>query len=106
VGVGIILTDIVPVTGHRFVGSYFFQPDIIIMMQAGFIVIDENRRGYMHGVAQNQALFDAALPQTFFNFRGYVDKGAPGGDLKPQFFAVAFHFFAPFLVLWDTDDHG
>jgi hypothetical protein len=102
-GVGIILPDIVPVAGNRIMGSDLFQSHIVIVMQSGFIVIDKNRSGYMHRVAQYQAFLDSACPQTFLDFRRYVDKRSPGGHFKPQFFTVAFHFFHHFLILWDTD---
>jgi mannose/fructose/N-acetylgalactosamine-specific phosphotransferase system component IIC len=34
-------TDIVPVLGYRLMRGQLFQPDVIIMMQAGFIVVYE-----------------------------------------------------------------
>jgi hypothetical protein len=49
--IGVVLADIVAVLRYRFMGSELFQPDVIIVMQPGFIIIIyEYRRGYMHRV--------------------------------------------------------
>ena len=40
-GVGIILTHIMAILGNRFMGRQFFQPDVIVMVQSGFIVVDK-----------------------------------------------------------------
>ncbi len=45
----------------------------------------------MHGIDQDKAFFDAALSQTFVDFRGNIDQGPSGGDLEEQFFTIAFH---------------
>ncbi|VTR70089.1 hypothetical protein DESC_780278 [Desulfosarcina cetonica] len=89
--IGIVFADIVPILRHRFVGGQFFQPDIIVVVQAGFIVIDEHRGGDVHRVDQHQALFDAAFVDALLNVGCDVDERPAGGDLEPEFFAVAFH---------------
>ena len=45
----------------------------------------------MHGINQNETIFNAAFANGDFHFRGYVDKSAPGGDVEPEFFAIGFH---------------
>jgi hypothetical protein len=45
----------------------------------------------MFGIDENQSLADPAFAQAFLHIRGYVDKGSAGGDVKPEFLAVAFH---------------
>ena len=91
-GVGIILADIVPVAGHRFVGGDFLQPDLIVVMQTGFVIVDKYRGRDVHGVDQHQALFNTAFVQALVYFGGDIDESPSGGHFKPQLFAVAFHF--------------
>jgi hypothetical protein len=74
------------------VGGELFQPDIIVMVQAGFIVVDENRGGDVHGVDECEAILDAALVDSSLHVAGDVDEGASGGHFEPEFFAVAFHW--------------
>jgi hypothetical protein len=45
----------------------------------------------MHGVDENQPLFDAAFAQGFLHLRGDVHKPASGGDVEPEFFAIGFY---------------
>jgi hypothetical protein len=59
-------------------------------MQAGFVVVDKDRRGDVHRIDQYQALLHAALPQALPDVGGDVDEGAAGGDVKPRFLAIAF----------------
>src|SRR2546427_5878263 len=40
---------VVKVLSGRLVRRQFFEPTVIILVQSGFIVIDENRRGDVHG---------------------------------------------------------
>jgi len=41
VGIGVVFTDIMAVLGYGFMPGQLFQPDVIIMMQTGFIVVYE-----------------------------------------------------------------
>jgi len=52
-------------------------------MQAAFIVIDENRGGDMHGIAQQQAFLDAGFTQTILNLRLNVNYFSALGDVEP-----------------------
>jgi len=100
VGVGVVLAGVVvAVLGNGGVGRQLFQPDIIVPMQTGFIVIDEDAGGDVHSVAQDQTLFDAAFPEALFHLRGDVDQGPAPGDLKPQFLAIALHSGFPVFIL-------
>jgi hypothetical protein len=42
VGVGVVFTHIVTILGNRFMGRQFFEPDVIVVVQPGFVVVDEN----------------------------------------------------------------
>ena len=43
--VGIVLIAVVAVLAGRGVGSQPLQPDFVVLMQAGLVVVDENRSG-------------------------------------------------------------
>jgi hypothetical protein len=40
VSVGIVFSHIVAILGHRFVGGKFLQPNLVIVVKPGFVVID------------------------------------------------------------------
>jgi hypothetical protein len=40
-GIGVILAHIMAVLGHRFMGRQFLEPDVIVVVQPGFIIVDE-----------------------------------------------------------------
>jgi hypothetical protein len=72
-------------------GCNFFQPDVVVVVKSRFIVIDKDGGCDVHRVDPYQAFGDTACMQTLLHLGGYVDEGTPGGDFKPEFFAVAFH---------------
>jgi len=48
VGVGVVLTGaVVVVLGRGGVGGELLQPDLVVVMQAALVVVDENRRSAM-----------------------------------------------------------
>ena len=49
-GIGVILADVVAIPGDRGVGGQVFQPDLVVVMQPGLIVIDEDAGGDVHGI--------------------------------------------------------
>lgn len=55
-GVRVVLTDVMTVLIDRFVGSQLFKPKLIIVMQTGFIIIDKDRCGNVHGIHKYQPL--------------------------------------------------
>src|SRR5215471_6376204 len=98
VRIGIVFAGIVvAILLDRFVGRYFFQPDTVIVMKAGFVVIDKYRRGNVHGIDEHKSFFYAALAKAILHLRGDVDEGYPCRRIKPDFFAIAFHGSAPSL---------
>ena len=74
-------------------GGQLFQPDLVVVVQPGLIVIDEDAGGDVHGVDQDQAFGDAAVSEALLHLGGDIDEGPAAGDLKPEFLAVAFHGF-------------
>jgi hypothetical protein len=74
-----------------FFGGEFFEPAFPIAEEAGFVVVDENAGGDVHGVDEDEAFFDAGLGDGGLDVCGDVDEAAAGGDVEPEFFAVGFH---------------
>jgi hypothetical protein len=66
-------------------------------MQATFIVVDKDRSGYMHGIAEQKTLSDAALSEAFLHLRGYIAKLPSGRDIKPEFFPIRFQLNLPLI---------
>src|SRR5262245_1479137 len=64
-------------------------------MEAGFVVVDEHRRGDVHGVDKYKSFFYTALAKAILQLRGDVDEGYPCRRVEPDFFAIAFHGLAP-----------
>ena len=92
VGVGVIFAGaIVPVGAGRRVRRQFFQPDVVIVMESALIVVDEDRRGDVHGVDQAKAFAHAALTDEFLDLRRDVDEPAPARNFKPEIFGERFH---------------
>ena len=56
-------------------------------MKARLIVVDEYRRGDVHGVDQAQAFAHAALINQFLNLRCDVDEPASIRNFKPKMFS-------------------
>lgn len=92
VSIGVILTGaIVMVVGGGCVWCELFQPDIIVMMQAAFVVVDEHRGGDVHGIDEAKAFLHAALFDEMFDRFGDVEKTAAIGNFKPKLFGKRFH---------------
>ncbi len=98
-GIPVILTrSVMSVPRDGIVGGDILQPFLIVLMQTGFIIVDEYRRRDVHRIYQDKTLGDAAFLETPLHLRRNVDKSFPGGNVEPQFFSVGFHdFHLPFL---------
>ena len=60
-GIGVVLPHVVLVLLDRCMRCQFFQPHIVVVVQAGFVVIDEHRSGDVHRIGQHQSFADAAF---------------------------------------------
>ena len=89
--VRVVLRAVVVVLRVRFFRCELFQPDLEIVMQPAFVVIDENARRNVHGVAEQEPLLDAALLKAFFDETGDVAKFTAFGNVEPKFFSECFH---------------
>ena len=91
VGVSIVFARaIVAIRGGRLVRREFFQPDLVIVMESGFIVINKHRGGDVHGVDETKAFGHAAPVNKFLDLRRDVDEPAPARHLKPKMFSKRF----------------
>ena len=55
VRVGVVLSgSVVVVMADRLMRSELLQPNLVVMVQAAFVVVDEHRRRAVHGVDQAQ----------------------------------------------------
>lgn len=43
------------------------MPDVIVVVQAGLVVVDENRGGDVHGVYEFQAILDPAFDDALLH---------------------------------------
>src|SRR4249920_1793095 len=68
-------------------------------MQAGLVVVDKNRSGYVHGIDERKSLFYSALAKAILHLRRDVDEGNPRRRIKPELFAIAFHGFSSLIRL-------
>jgi len=53
---------VMAVVSNRFVRCQLLEPVFVILMQAGFIVIDEYAAGNVHRIHEYKALLDLAFP--------------------------------------------
>ena len=91
-GVGIVFAGaVVMVLRGWLVRREFFQPDFVVVMEAGLVVVYENRCGDVHGVDQAQPLLHPALAHQPGDRPGDVHKSAPARHFKPQLFGKRFH---------------
>ena len=85
VGVGVVFAGaVVVVLGGGRVGSEFFEPHFVVVMEAGFVVVDEDAGGDVHGVAEAEAFVDAAAQDEFLDGVGDVDEAAAAFDFEPR----------------------
>jgi hypothetical protein len=96
VGVGIVFASaIVAISGSRLMRREFFQPDLIIVMESRFIVINKHRGGDVHGVDETKAFGHAAPVNQFLDLRRDVDETAPIRHLEPKMFSQRFQSSSP-----------
>ena len=70
----------------------FFEPDLIIMMEAGFVVVDKDRCGYVHRIAEDKSIFNPTFFHEPFHGAGNIHKSNTIWDFKGQILGQRFHF--------------
>ena len=81
-GVTVVLTcPVVTVAADGLMRSQLFKPALVILVEAGLIIINKDGGCNVHCIDQDQSLTDTALPQTRFDFRCDINKGPSPGDV-------------------------
>jgi hypothetical protein len=97
VGVSVVFAgSVVSIGAGRGVRRQFFQPQLIVVMKARFIVVDEYRRRDVHGVHQTKTFHHAALMNEFLDLRRDVGESPSIRYFKPKMFGKRFHSFVLF----------
>ena len=90
--VGIVLARVVvAVLLDGCVRDEALEEVVVILQEAGFIVVDVHTRADVHRIHETQAFFDSALLQSRFDLRRDVDVGTPGLRLECEFFPIRLH---------------
>ena len=91
-GVGVVFAGvIVVILGIRLFGGEFFEPAFPVFEETGLIVVDENGGGDVHGVDEDEAIFDAGGLDGFLDVAGDVDEAAAVGEVEPEFLTMGLH---------------
>lgn len=72
-------------------GDEFFQPAIIVLVQAAFVVVNEDTGRDMHCVYKYQALLNSTFRDAVFDVAMNVDDHPTFGYVHPEFFGVRLH---------------
>ena len=91
-GIGVILGPVVPVLGMGFFRGEFFQPFFKILVQAGFVIVDKDGGGDVHGVDEAESFPDAGFHQGGLDLGCDVEKSPAGGGAESEFLAERLHF--------------
>src|SRR6516165_12444489 len=89
--IGVIFCLVMFVLRMRFLRREFLQPFLDIAVESGFVIINEHACSDVHGVDEEQAFFNSALPQAILNLRRDSKKLATLPGLKPKLFAIGSH---------------
>ena len=86
--IGVVFAGpVVSIGVGRRVRRQFFQPQLIIVMKARFVVVDEYRSGDVHGVDQTKTFHYAASVNEFLDLRCDIDEPASIRHFKPKMFS-------------------
>jgi hypothetical protein len=94
----VLARTVMAIPGDGFVGSKPFKPVFIILMEAPFVIVDENLCRDVHGIDQHQPFLDPAFDQAGLDLRCNVEKGPPVRKIEPKFLTIGFHIL---LLLLD-----
>ncbi len=86
--VGVVFESVVSVLRIGFFGSKFLQPGFIVTVKTGLVVVNENRRGYVHRVNERESFFYAAFGDAAAYIGSDVYKFSSFGCIEPEFFSV------------------
>jgi len=85
--IGVVFASTVVSIGvRRRMRREFFQPQLIIVMEAWFVVVDERRSSDVHRVDQTKTFHYAASVNEFLDLRCDIDEPASIRHFKPKMF--------------------
>jgi hypothetical protein len=91
-GVGVVFASvIVAVLIDWRVRREFLEPDFPIVHEAGFVVVDENRRANVHGVHEHEPFLHAAFADERGDVWRDVHETPARWDLHPEIVSQRFH---------------
>jgi hypothetical protein len=90
-GVGVVFKTVVLVLAVWFFRRKALQKPFEVPVQAAFIIVYEHACRYMHSVYEDQALPDAAFPESGFHLGRDVDECPSCRRIDNQHFPVRFH---------------
>lgn len=91
VGIGVIFKAIVLILAVRFLRGQLFQPDLIVVVQARFVVVNEHAGGNVHSRTEHKAVLYAAILHQPLDFLMYGHDSPPLGYIHPYFFGQVLH---------------
>src|SRR5262249_20928377 len=92
VRIGVVFPRVVvPVLVHWLVRRELLQPLLVILVQSAFVVVDEDRRGDVHRIHENESFPDTGFANALSDLRRDVDKTSPGRNVEPEFVSIALH---------------
>jgi len=86
--IGVVFAGpVVSIGVRRHVRRQFFQPQLIIVMKAWFVIVDEYRSSDVHGVHQTKTFHYVASVDEFLDLRCDIDEPASIRHFKPKMFS-------------------
>jgi hypothetical protein len=86
--IGVILAcPVVFILGGRFMWGQFFQPEIVVMEQTIFSVVDVNTGRDVHRVDEAKTFLDRALADEVLHRMRDIDIAPAIRDLEPEVFS-------------------
>ena len=80
-------------------GGQFFQPLPYIVVEAAFVVVDDDPGGDVHGRDQHKAFANAAFLHGLFYLSGDVDQFSALAGVKGEVLGVELHGLPPVIAL-------
>jgi hypothetical protein len=75
-----------------------FEPSLVILMKAGLVVVDEDRRGDVHRIDEAKPLAHAALLHRLLNFASDVHEIHPLRHFHSEVFRMRQHEGIPPVI--------
>src|SRR5690606_15726815 len=88
VRVRIVLEAVMFILAVRFFRGKLLEPHLEVMVQPGFVIVDEYAGRDVHGVDKHKPVFYPAFVDALLDLRRYIDIGTPGRRIEIKHFTV------------------